>query len=99
MSAATVHASVVFATTAVQDVITVELPAGSTVAEAIAASGLLRAHGLDVAQLAVAVHGRRCGLERRVQEGDRLELLRPLVADPKEARRRRAARQGARGTT
>lgn len=97
MTSARIHVSVVFATAAVQDAVTVALPAGSTVADAIASSGLLHAHALDPTTLATAVHGQRCGPERRLRDGDRVELLRPLQADPQEARRHRAARhRGAR---
>lgn len=38
----------------------------------------------------VAVFGVKCGMDRLLQEGDRVEFLRPLTADPKDARRRRA---------
>ena len=64
-----------------------DLPEGATVGEAIERSGL----ALD-AVVAIAVHGLRVERDAPLREGDRLELLRPLQADPKEARRRRAAR-------
>lgn len=63
-----------------------DLPAGSTAASAAAASGL------DLSQVAgYAVFGVRVDAQTRLHDGERLELLRPLVADPKESRRRRAA--------
>ena len=97
MTPAHIHVTVVFATADVQDAVTVALPAGSTVADAVARSGLLHVHSLDPATLATAVHGQRCGPERRLRDGDRVELLRPLQAEPQEARRHRAARhRGAR---
>lgn len=40
----------------------------------------------------VAVFGERATHDRRLADGDRIEMLRPLVADPKDSRRRRAAR-------
>ncbi len=62
------------------------LPAGATVADATAASGL------DLSGITgYAIHGERAVAESVLQDGDRVELLRPLQADPKEARRRRAA--------
>src|SRR5690606_18020798 len=67
------------------------LPAGATVREAIAAAGF------DAETLAcvtgVAVHGELVDRDRLLRDGDRVELLRPLQADPKDARRLRAERQ------
>ena len=63
-----------------------ELPAGTRAGEACAASGL--ADGYPLAGM--AVFGRRVAEDGVLQEGDRLELLRALVLDPKEARRLRA---------
>lgn len=65
-----------------------ELAEGSTVADAIARSGF----ALD-GITGFAVFGERVGSEHVLHEGDRLELLRPLQADPKDARRRRALKQ------
>jgi uncharacterized protein len=65
--------------------VTVELPPGATVSAAIAASGL----DLD-GIVAYAVFGERVAADSVLHDGDRVELLRPLQADPKEARRRRA---------
>lgn len=63
------------------------LEAGARVADAIAACGL------DVGGVAGhAIHGERVTLDRRLRDGDRVELLRPLQVDPKQARRQRAAR-------
>ena len=63
----------------------VELPDASTVAEALERSGFT----LD-GIAGFAVYGERVDSGRLLQDGDRLELLRPLQVDPKEARRRRA---------
>jgi len=71
-----------------------ELPAGSTVADA------LRACGLDPADTGYAPAIWGCGVtvQKALEEGDRVEWCRPLVVDPKVARRERFARQGRRGT-
>lgn len=76
-----------------------ELPRGATVADALQGLGVpeTRAQG-SVPAVVVGVWGRRVGPEHRLQEGDRIELYRPLLVDPKVARRERFARQGARGT-
>jgi len=63
-----------------------ELPVGATVGQALAASGWQD----DAQTVACAVFGVRAADETELHEGDRVELLRPLVADPKDARRRRA---------
>jgi putative ubiquitin-RnfH superfamily antitoxin RatB of RatAB toxin-antitoxin module len=69
------------------------LPAGATVADAIAASGLVqKVAGLVVDDDHVGIHGHRVALAAALADGDRVEIYRPLVADPKEARRRRARR-------
>lgn len=63
-----------------------DLPEGSTVAQAVAAAALpgsAQAEGH-------AVHGIVVDAGQRLVEGDRVELLRPLLIDPKQARRRRA---------
>ncbi|WP_242107648.1 RnfH family protein [Luteimonas aquatica] len=63
------------------------LEAGATVADALAASGL-QLEGVG----GYAVYGERADAGRVLREGDRVELLQPLLADPKQARRRRALR-------
>ncbi|MGY0632935.1 RnfH family protein [Luteimonas sp. A478] len=63
------------------------LPIGATAAEAAAASGL-PLEGID----GHAVYGEPVAADAPLRDGDRLELLRPLQLDPKEARRLRAAR-------
>jgi len=68
------------------DLVRLELEEGATVRMALAAAGMVGVH-------AVGIHGRRTTLEARLSEGDRVEIYRPLQADPKEARRRRALRR------
>jgi uncharacterized protein len=67
------------------EVVALVLPDSATVAEALAASGFIL-EGIS----GYAVFGDRVGSDTRLCDGDRLELLRPLQIDPKEARRRRA---------
>ena len=72
------------------------LPAGSTVADAIEASGFRRDFpGIDPAQSGTGVYGRRRDLDHVLHEHDRVEIYRPLVFDPKESRRRRAEHKAA----
>lgn len=69
-----------------QDLVALELDQGATVRMALAAAGIPAHH-------AVGIHGRRTSLETRLADGDRVELYRPLLADPKESRRNRALRR------
>lgn len=76
-----------------------ELPAGSTVKQALQASGLAeRFPGLDLGHAGVGVWGRKAALEQVLRDQDRVEVYRPLRVDPKVARRERFKRQGARST-
>ncbi len=74
-----------------------DLTDGATVAIALEASGLLREFPeIDFgAGYGLAIYGAQVGHAKTLKSGDRLEILRPLKVDPKEARRARA-RQGAR---
>ena len=70
-----------------------EVDPGCSVRDCVERSGLFRlAPGLRHTRLGFAVFGRRVEPADRVSEGDRIEVLRPLQADPKEARRSRAQR-------
>ena len=62
-----------------------DLPAGATVGDALAASGFV-----DAGHPAVAIHGVIATPDTLLNENDRVEVLRPLFIDPKEARRLRA---------
>ena len=77
--------------------IDVELDDGATVNAAIGASAIVERLALDLTGLTFAVFGRRATGETVLAAGDRVELLRPLLVDPKEARRRRAAKRALTG--
>lgn len=71
-----------------------ELAAGATIADALVRTTLhAQLPGFSVDFGRIAVHGRLVALDTPLADGDRIELLRPLVSDPKEVRRRRAAQQ------
>ena len=67
-----------------ESILKIELPEGATVRDALAKAGL--------GAQSVGIFGERVTLERRVADGDRVEVYRPLEVEPKEARRRRARR-------
>jgi putative ubiquitin-RnfH superfamily antitoxin RatB of RatAB toxin-antitoxin module len=74
-------------------VIALEVPPGTTLREAIERSGVLaQCPEIDLARCGVGVFGQTRGLDEPVASGDRVEIYRPLLQDPKE-RRRRAARR------
>jgi len=69
----------------------VTLEEGATVEEAIRASGLLALRSdIDLAKNKVGIYSRPVKLADNVKDGDRVEIYRPLIADPKELRRQRA---------
>lgn len=72
--------------------IEMRLPEGATAADALARFPARGAAGVDLATAPLGVWGRRVGRGHRLADGDRLEIYRPLTADPKTVRRRRAAR-------
>lgn len=67
------------------------LPTGACLLDA------LRAVQLEDSSCTAGIWGRRAERDQLLQDGDRVELYRPLLVDPKVARRERFARQGARG--
>ncbi len=89
---------VVYALPERQTIVDVEAVEGMTVAEAVERSGLpKRFPDIAAAPLACAVYGQKTPLTRRVRAGDRVEILRPLLMDPKESRRQAAAQGRGRG--
>lgn len=83
---------VIYARPERQPVLLVEVPAGSTVEHAIHASGVIeRFPEIDLGRNRVGVFGKLTRLDRVVAAGDRVEIYRPLIGDPKEIRRKLAA--------
>jgi len=70
-------------------VASVSLPAGATLRDALAASNLVD----DLEGYSFGIFGKRAALDHPLAEGDRIEIYRPLAADPKEARRLRARKK------
>jgi uncharacterized protein len=87
-----IEVEVVYALPFAQDSIPLRVPAGTTVAEAIARAGLsVRYPNLDLGKGRLAIYGRLVSADTVLRDRDRVEILRPLTADPKEVRRRRAS--------
>lgn len=73
-----------------QTLLTVTLPAGSTLEQAIVASGVLQRHpDIDLTKQKVGVFGKLKPLDAVLADRDRVEIYRPLIVDPKTARQRR----------
>ncbi len=83
------------------DDVPLQVPAGTTLAQALQASGLLQRHGLQLQDpqgqpaLQAGIWGRVQSLDTVLRERDRIEIYRPLQVDPKEARRLRYGRHKA----
>ncbi|MED5619057.1 RnfH family protein [Ideonella sp. BN130291] len=72
-----------------------DLPPGTTLQQALQASGLAERHGeLRNTELCAGIWGRKQPLDSVLRDMDRVEVYRPLTVDPKEARRQRYRRQG-----
>lgn len=86
-----INVEVAYATPAKQSLIELTVPAGSTVEQVILASGVLDIHPeIELASASVGVWNRVVKPSVEVKNGDRVEVYRPLIADPKEVRKRRA---------
>lgn len=83
--------SVAWASPRAQGVVEVDLPPGSTLADAVSASGALERAGVEPAKAGYAIFGQTARPGTPLADGDRVEITRPLVADPKAVRRDRAA--------
>lgn len=71
------------------------LSAGATLADALRASGISeQVSPADLAALKTGIWGRVLPADTPLRQGDRIELFRPLLVDPKEARRQRYRRDG-----
>jgi putative ubiquitin-RnfH superfamily antitoxin RatB of RatAB toxin-antitoxin module len=79
---------VVYAWPGSQQVVKVRLEPGATVSDAVIASGLATQQ-----QQKFGIFGKAVPPDTRVAQGDRVEIYRPLLIDPKEARRNRARKR------
>lgn len=83
---------VAYATPDEQLILEVQVPQGSLVRDALASSGIERHFPeIDLAKAKVGIFGKLAKPDAALREGDRVEIYRSLIADPKEARKKRAA--------
>ncbi|HTY03354.1 MAG TPA: RnfH family protein [Rhodocyclaceae bacterium] len=87
-----IQVEVAYAKAERQDVVRLKLPAGTTIQQAIEASGLLQRYPeIEPGKIKVGVFGKLGRMDTVLRERDRVEIYRPLIADPKEVRKQRAA--------
>lgn len=90
MAAEIIQVEVAYARPERQAIIPIALPANSTVGQAIDQSGILQAFTeIDLKQQKAGIFGLVCKLDKILQDGDRVEIYRPLSQDPMVARRNR----------
>ena len=86
-----INIEVVYALPDEQILLKKSVPAGMTVAGAIQASGVLDKHPeIDLDRNKIGIFGKLTKADAMVRDKDRIEIYRPLIADPKEVRRKRA---------
>lgn len=91
MAETLISIEVVYATPEKQKIVSLSVVEGTTVAEAIEQSGIARFFAeIDLSKNAVGIWNKTCKTTDTPRQGDRIEIYRPLIADPKEIRRRRA---------
>lgn len=74
-----------------QAVVVLKVPSGVSAEEAVSLSGLLERYPeINQSDLKLGVFGVLCKPEQRLKQGDRVEIYRPLIHDPKQSRRIRA---------
>jgi uncharacterized protein len=82
---------VVYALSDKQTLLTQQVATGTTVVDAIRASGILDKHPeIDLAANKLGIFGKLTKPDTVLRDKDRIEIYRPLIADPKEVRRKRA---------
>ena len=92
MAEAEIAVEVAYATPDVQRIYAVQVPATATVREAIERCAVLRDFAqIDLQQNKVGIFGKVTKLDQVLRAGDRVEIYRRLIADPKQARKQRAA--------
>jgi putative ubiquitin-RnfH superfamily antitoxin RatB of RatAB toxin-antitoxin module len=91
MSDSKIKIEVVYALPHEQALLKLDVPQASTIADAVKLSGLLDKYPeIDLAKSKFGLYGKLSKADTVLREKDRIEIYRPLIADPKEVRRKRA---------
>jgi putative ubiquitin-RnfH superfamily antitoxin RatB of RatAB toxin-antitoxin module len=92
-SAETLTVEVAYALPRRQLILALQVGPGTTAEQAIQSSGILgQFPDIDLRNSRVGIFGKPCKLTDVLHDGDRVEIYRPLIADPKEIRKQRAAK-------
>lgn len=87
-----IQVEVVYALPEQQKLIALDVPEGTTLIEAVNISGILDDYPeIDPATAKMGIFSKPKPADTALREGDRVEIYRPLIADPKEVRKQRAA--------
>lgn len=92
MTDCTMRVQVAWVDATTEALVTLDLPEGASIDDAVAQSRLRLEADVASGALVCAIFGRRVERSAPLREGDRVEITRPLVCDAKSARRQRAAR-------
>lgn len=86
-----INVEVLYALPQEQAMLKIQIPSGKTIEEAVKMSGVLEKHPeIDLATNKVGIFSKLSKLDTVLRDRDRVEIYRPLIADPKEVRRKRA---------
>lgn len=85
--------SVAYALPSVQEEVTLHLPLGTCVEDALIASGLLARFKLNKEHMQVGIWGEKTNMDTELTTGDRVEIYRSLLTNPRVLRKQRASRQ------
>ncbi len=92
MTRETINVEVAYALPEKQVIRALNVDAGTTIGEAIVQSGIMMDFPeLELENAKVGIFGKVAPMTKVLSDGDRVEIYRPLIADPKEVRRKRAA--------
>ena len=94
--AESINVQVIYALPEQQVLVNLSLPGGSTLQHAVEVSGLLVQFGLSMETHKFGLYGKPAKLDAVLRDRDRVEIYRPLIADPKEMRKARVAEKKAR---
>ena len=96
MIGSTIRIEVVYACPKRQTLLKLDVASATTVGRALVASGILSLHPeIDLVKQRVGIFGQFVGHDHVLESGDRIEIYRPLVADPKASRHARVAKKRA----
>ena len=96
MAAEQLQVSLAYATPTLEYLVNFKVEPGTTIEQGIRQCGVLNdVAGIDLTVQPVGIFGKKKPLDTVLREADRIEIYRPLVADPKDSRRRRAEKKQA----